>query len=295
MLLKGMTARLATAVVAAAVSLGLADRRLGPVQGADQDRLRHGADRPARRQRQVGAARPEDLGGGRQRQGRAARPSGQADLLRRPDQSGDGAGHLHQAARRRQGRPRHRRLRHQHARAGDAGRDAEEQAVHRPVRPRGEHRVQLSELLRDDPVRAGSEAGLHQGLLRHRAGAEPEAADGRDRRRRRRVLAQRLRRRARERQEGRPQDRLRQDLSAGDHRLRADRARDPGDQSRHRGDLLLSARLGRHGEGGQRDRLQAEDDRRRHGRPAGDRVQDPARPAAQRLRQLRLLAAGRRR
>ena len=39
-------------------------------------------------------------------------------------------------------------------------------------------------------------------------------------------------RRARERQEGRAQDRLRQDLSAGDHRLRADRARHCGDQSR---------------------------------------------------------------
>ena len=38
--------------------------------------------------------------------------------------------------------------------------------------------------------------------------------------------------------------------------------------------LLLSARLGRHGADGQRGRLQAEDDRRRHGRAAGDRVQD---------------------
>ena len=80
------------------------------------------------------------------------------------------------------------------------------------------------------------------------------------------------------------QDRLRQDLSAGDHRLRADRARDPGHQSRHRRDLLLSAGLGRHGARGQRDRLQAEDDRRRHGRPAGHRDQDAARAAAQRHR-----------
>ena len=186
----------------------------------------------------------------------------------------------------------HRRLRHQHAGAGHAGRDAEEQAVHRPARARGEHRVQLPELLRHDPVRPRSEARLHQGLLRRRDGAEPEAEDGRDRRRRRRVLAQRLRRRARERQGRRPQDRLRQDLSAGDHRLRADRARDPGHQSGPRGHLLLSARLGRHGARRQRDRLQAQDDRRRHGRPAGDRVQDAARAAAQRHRQLRLLAAG---
>ena len=82
------------------------------------------------------------------------------------------------------------------------------------------------------PSGPAPEACLHQGLLRRRHGAEPEAADGRDRRRRRGVLRQRLRRRARERQGGRPQDRLRQALSASDHRLRADRARDPGDQSR---------------------------------------------------------------
>ena len=49
--------------------------------------------------------------------------------------------------------------------------------------------------------------------------------------------------------------------------------------------------LRRHGEGGERDRLQAEDDRRRHGRPAGDRVQDAARPVAQWLGQLRDLGA----
>ena len=41
----------------------------------------------------------------------------------------------------------------------------------------------------------------------------------------------------------------------------------------------------------QRSRLQAEDGRRRDGRPAGDRDQDAAWPAAQRLRQLRNLGA----
>ena len=66
---------------------------------------------------------------------------------------------------------------------------------------------------------------------------------------------------------------------------------DRGDQSRHRRDLLLSARLRRHGARGQRDRLQAEDDRRRHGRPAEHLDQDAAGAAAQRLHQLRLLAA----
>ena len=134
-----------------------------------------------------------------------------------------------------------------------------------------------------------------QGLLRHGDGAEPEADDGCDRGRRRRVLQERLRRRARERQEGGPQDRLRQELSAFHHRLLADRARDPGDQSGSGGDLLLSARLGRHGARGERGQVHAEDDRRRHGRPAIDRVQDQARSGAQRLHQLRLLAADRNR
>ena len=136
-----------------------------PVGRADQDRLRHGADRPARRQRQAGAARHEDLGRGNQRQGRAARASGQARLLRRPEQSFDGAGHLHQAARRRQGRPRGQRLRHQHGRAGDAGRDAEEQDLHQPVRARRERRVQVSEILLGAADRPDAEAVLHRGLL----------------------------------------------------------------------------------------------------------------------------------
>ena len=158
--------------------------------------------------------------------------------------------------------------------------------------PRREHRVQLSQLLRDDPVGAGAEAVLHQGLHRRGDGARSQAADDRHRRGRRRVRAQRRRRRARERRQGRAEDRLRQDLSADDHRLRPDRARDRGDQSGRRGDLLLSARLGRHGARDQRDRLQAEDDRRRHGRPAEHLHQGAAGAAAQRLHQLRLLAAG---
>ena len=180
-------------------------RGLGAIRRADQDRLWHISNRRARAQRQVGAARPEDLGRRHQRQGRAPRPSGQAHLLRRPDQSGDGAGHLHQAARRRQGRSDHRRLRHQHAGAGDAGRRAEEEDADRTVRARGQQRVSLSQLLRDDSVRAGPEDGLHQGLLRHCHGAESEAADSGDRRRRRGVLRQRLRGCPRQRQGGRAQ------------------------------------------------------------------------------------------
>ena len=73
-------------------------------------------------------------------------------------------------------------------RAGDAGRDAEGQGLHQPVRARGEQRVQLSEILRDDPDRARHQAVVHRRLLRGRRGAESEAADRRAGRRRRGVL-----------------------------------------------------------------------------------------------------------
>ena len=59
-----------------------------------------------------------------QRQGRVARPAGEADHLRRPEQSRAGARDRHQAARRGQGRYPDRRQRHQRGGAGDAGRDA---------------------------------------------------------------------------------------------------------------------------------------------------------------------------
>ena len=152
-------------------------------------------------------------------------------------------GHLHKAAGRGQGRPGGQRLCHQHDRAGDADHHAAQPHVPQPVRPGGEHRVPLSEiLLVHADRRAGAEAELCRGLLRHGDGAEPEAADAGDRRRRCGVPAQRDGWRARAGEAGRTEDRLRQDLSADDHRLHADRPRDPGDQSGSRAGVLLSAR-----------------------------------------------------
>ena len=90
---------------------------------------------------------------------------------------------------------------------------------------------------------------------------------------------------------GGAEDRLRQDLSADDDRLHADRARDPGDQSGPRAGLLLSARHGRHGPRRARGGAEGQAVRRRHGRTAEHRHQDAARPAAERHRRLRLLAA----
>ena len=94
--------------------------------------------------------------------------------------------------------------------------------------------------------RAEAQGSLRRGLLRGGDGAEPQAADARHGRRRRRVPAQRHGRRAQHRQEARPQDRLRQELSADDGRLHAGRAGGGRDQSRHLLRLLLSARFGRH-------------------------------------------------
>ena len=105
------------------------------------------------------------------------------------------------------------------------------------------YRFQIRPLLRHDPVGSGAEDLFHQGLLRHRNGAEPEADDSRDRCGRRGIFQECFRRCARKRQEGRPEDRLRQKLSAIDHRLLADRACNSGDQCGSGGDLLLSARL----------------------------------------------------
>ena len=119
----------------------------------------------------------------------------------------------------------------------------------------------------------------------------PQAADHRDRRGRCRVRAQRRRRRPRERQESTAS---RSSTTRTTRRppdfapiVRAIAAANPAP-----GHLLLSARLGRHGARHQRDRLQAQDDGRRHGRPAEHLDQDAAGPAAQRLRHLRFLAAG---
>ena len=178
--------------------------RQGAIRRADQDRLLDGADRAAVAERQAGAARPADLGGRGQRQGRSARASGQAHLLRRSEPVGAGAGHLHQAARRRQGRPRARPLRHGARGGRHAGGHAEEQDDDHPVRPRRELRVQVRQVLRHDPVRARSEAVVHDRLLRDRGGAESEAADRGVHRRRPGVLEERLRRRQGQRQEGRP-------------------------------------------------------------------------------------------
>ncbi len=76
--------------------------------------------------------------------------------------------------------------------------------------------------------------------------------------RRHRILAQRRRRGARQRDSGRLHDRLRRELSAQDDGLLADRAGDPGGGAGHRLRRLVSARQRRHPAGRPRDRAAAE-------------------------------------
>ena len=201
----------AVAAVCGGAAVRHCERRVaGARRRSDQDRHRHGVDRRARRQRQGGDPRDEDLGRGDQRQGRAPRPPGAADLLRRPEQPLDRAGHLHKAARRRQGRPDLRRLRHQPLGAGYASRHSAQHDVLRVVRAGCEPRVPVPEIFRNaagrrtEPVRR-----LLARLLRSRCGAEPKTEDPGDHGRRCRVPAQRRRRRAREREESGFANRLR--------------------------------------------------------------------------------------
>ena len=72
---------------------------------ADQNRIQHGAHRPARRRRQIGSRGIADVGGGCERPQRHSRPSGAAHSLRRPVQSVDHVPAIYtKAARHRQGR-----------------------------------------------------------------------------------------------------------------------------------------------------------------------------------------------
>ncbi len=120
----------------------------------------------------------EDLGRRDQRRGRAVGSPGQADLLRRPEQPGDGAGDLHQASRRRQGRSRGRRLRHQSPGAGDADRHRAQHDVPRAVRARRQPRVPLPEVLHDGADRRTVAVAQHLGtVLQGGGGAEAEAED----------------------------------------------------------------------------------------------------------------------
>ena len=218
--------------------------------GADQDRLRHGADRRARRQRQGGAAGDADLARRHQRQGRAARAGRSSSSITTT-------------------RATRRRCRRIYTKLLDVDKVdlivsgygtnviapampiviQHNMAVPRPVRPRGQQRVPLrrniSRCCRPGPTRS---ARFLRAVLRDRRWRQtPKPQDPGDRRRRRRVSRRTPRTASRDiAKECGLEDRLRQDLPARHGRFHADRPRDPGDQPRHGLRRLLPARLGRH-------------------------------------------------
>ena len=104
-------------------------------------------------QRQGRVAGHADLERRREQEGRAAGPPGRVRLLRRPDEPVHRAGDLHQAARRRQGRPRRVGLRHEPDRARHAARHRTQAHLHGAVRARQQREVQVPALLPDRPER----------------------------------------------------------------------------------------------------------------------------------------------
>ena len=152
--------------------------------------------------------------------------------------------------------------------------------------------VQISEIFLGAADRTEDQAFVHRRLLPGRAAAESEADDGRVGRRGRRILAA---------TPARARARTPRTSASRSSTTRASRRARPTSSPIVRAlqaanpDIVIVCsyplELGRHRAGGERAQLQAEDDRRRHGRPAGHRVQEQARAEAQRHRQLRDLGA----
>ena len=148
-----------------------------------------------------------NLGRGDQRQGWAARPSGEARLFRRPDQRRQCSRHLLQAHGRRQGRPADGACHQSHRRRHAAHHGAQEDG-HGAAGARLQCGVQLSEIFPERAIRAGLEGRPLQCVFRGRKIDQAGAEDRGARRRGCRILQQRADRRPREREEIRPPDRL---------------------------------------------------------------------------------------
>ncbi len=153
--------------------------------GQIEDRVRARPDRSACRQRQGRAHFHADLGRGSECARRPARPSGRTRLLRRSGQSGECAGHLREAARCRQGRPRGVGLWHQHDHAGNAARHEQGHDDDVADRPQRQRALQLRPLFPDRAARRGPRRRFLARLFRSRRGHESEAQDRGDSRRRR--------------------------------------------------------------------------------------------------------------
>ena len=105
---------------------------------------------------------------------RAACLAGKVELdqLRRSDQSGECARHLHEAARRRQSRSRHRALWHQPHGAGAAGRHAEGQDARSACSPRCKPGISLPEIFLHAAGRPEAKQAFTEGYFQVAAAAE---------------------------------------------------------------------------------------------------------------------------
>ena len=221
-------------------------RGAGAGRRSGEGRPELGAHRRRRRKRQADPDGAGVLARRCQRQGRAARATCAARLLRRQEQSLGGAGDLHQAARRRQGRPSARAIRHQHGRAGDAGHHAEQQDHDQLPGDRHQPALQLSEILFHGPGWAEGAGRVLGRFLRAGGSTVTEAADRGHRLRRCRVRQDHRRCRAGQRQSSRLQRGVRALLPTADNRFPAGRARRAGGKRRYRICRRLPARQRRH-------------------------------------------------
>src|SRR5262245_1614207 len=166
---------------------------------SDQGRAQpqpHGRDRSGGA---AGASGARNLARSRQCARRPAGAAGRARLLRRPGQPGQRARHLRQADGSRQSRPAHRPLQHQRDRGGAAGDHPEQAYDHRNLRPWRQQGVQIRQVFFHE-LAARLAAQLLARLFPARLATGAEARTRGARRRGCGILAQRARRRARERQ-----------------------------------------------------------------------------------------------
>ena len=176
-------------------------------------------------------------------------------------------GDLRQAARRRQGRPPDRALRHRADRAdhaaGQAARPAADGQLLVPGEPQGQARQVVQQRALGRRLTAGPTASSRSAprpAPRRSRSSPPTRSSRRTWPRPPRTSPT----------SARLPDRLRAELSAEHGRVLVDDPRAPRGQARHGVRRVLSARFGRHRARGERDRRrrQRQDLRRRHGRPA---------------------------
>ena len=201
--------------------------------------------------------------------------------------------HLLQAARCRQGRSDRQRLCLDPDRRGDAGRDGEEETVRQSVRHRRQREFEYRKYFSMIPNGPTPKPAFTRGFFKVAEAQNPKPQTIAHRRRGRRIRTA-MPAKAPTKTPRPPASRSSTTRAIRRPRSTSRRSCAPSRRAIRTCLVICSYPLDTvgHDQDDQRNRLQAENVGRRHGRPAGHRVQDPARPAAQRRRQFRDLAAG---